>query len=118
MSIELSFNLKLREIPFTITNEDGGNVSYFMKELTGKQRDIYLTKVAKRMDYSKSTPIVNNFEGLYSGLLALCVYDENSQLVKEDVIQKYPAGMVSELFNKAQTMNGFDLSAELEAKNG
>lgn len=110
---ELNFSLERKEVPVIL---DGKN--YKLKELTGKQRDLFLDNIGKRVNFVAGKAAgMKNYKGLQSFLVSLCLCDENNEPVTEDTIQDYPASAQSALFKAAQELNGLNDEAEAEAKN-
>ena len=115
---KLKFELKLKELSVEMVGTDDQAKTYTLREVSGKQRDLFLNDMSKRVDFAKGeAQSISNFEGLQAGLLALCLYDENNKLVTKDVIQGYPSSVISSLFAEAQKLSGLDADAENEAKN-
>ena len=67
-----------------------------------------------RMKFSSQgkTQGLSDYRDLQSGLLSLCLYDENNELVKKKVLQEYPAGVLSDLFEAAQELSALDKGIE------
>lgn len=69
-----------------------------------------------RVNTEGKTEGLTDYEGLQSGLLALCLY-KDGELVAEKVLQGWPASVLSDLFDAAQELSGLDKGAETKAKN-
>jgi len=109
----LEFTLSLKEVPVTLDGKE-----YKLVELNAKQRDQFLNGVGGRMKYvNGKLQGMSNYEGLQASLLSLCLYDSEGKLVKTDIIQSFPAGLVSKLFKEAQKISGLDEDAAQESKN-
>ena len=119
MNKELKFSLVLKEVSVCVSDAEGVEQTYTLRELTGKQRDTYLNKMGDRMKFNEAgkTEGLSNYEGLQSGLLSLSLRDGNGELVKEVVLQGWPASVLSDLFDVAQELSGLDKGAEAKAKN-
>lgn len=119
MSKELKFSLVLKEVPVSVTDAEGVEQTYILRELMGSQRDTYLNEMGGRMKFNAEgkTEGLSNYEGLQSGLLSLSLRDENDELVKKSVLQEWPASVLSSLFDVAQELSGLDKGAEAKAKN-
>jgi len=119
MTETLKFSLELKEIPVVLENADGTKVDAYLRELTGKQRDSYLTGLSGRMKYrdGKVTGL-SSFEGLQASLLSLCLVDKaDGKLIGITRIQTFPAKVQEALFKAAQELSGLDDIGEEEAKN-
>jgi len=118
--MELSFTIKLKEIPIRMTLESGEEVVYKLKELTGQQRDDFLTGMSKRVNINDSSEDIDikDFNGLQASLVSKSLYDEKNNLVPIDIVQSYPATVVSKLFEESQKLSGLDRISEEEVKNG
>jgi len=105
---ELTFQLNLKEVPVSITDKEGQEKTYTLRELTSQQRAKFLNGLGSRVKYTKSgkTKGLNNHEGLQESLLEKCLLDEDNQLVKKDTMKEWPSGMVSDLFEAAQELSG------------
>lgn len=116
---ELTFELKLQEVPVNITTVDGESKTYLLKELTSDQRGTFLNKVGKRVKFGIKGAVqgMTDYKLLQEGLLTLCVKDENGESIKAEVLAQWPSHVITELFNAAQTLSGMDLEGEKEAKN-
>ena len=122
---QLTFQLNLQEVPVNITDREGSEKIYTLRELTSQQRAKFLNGLGSRVKYTKSgnTKGLNNHEGLQESLLAMCLYDEDKQIVKKDALKEWPAGMLSKLFEAAQELSGMvdnkeDEDEEDDEKNG
>ena len=121
---ELTFQLNLKEEAVKITDKQGEEKTYTLRELTSQQRAKFLNGLGSRVKYTKSgnTKGLNNHEGLQESLLAMCLYNEDGQIVKKDDLKEWPAGMLSDLFEAAQELSGMvdnkeDDEDEEEEKN-
>ena len=105
---ELTFQLNLQEVPVNLTDKEGLEKKYTLRELTSQQRAKFLNGLGSRVRYTKSgkTKGLNNHEGLQEDLLAMCLYDEDGNIVKKDTMRDWPAGMLSKLFEAAQELSG------------
>ena len=116
----MKFSLKLKEVPVCIEDLDGKERTFTMRELTGAQRDAFLDSMAKRMKYvGTQVQGLSKYEGLQAELLSYCLYDDNNEAVKAVELQKYPAGVLTALFDEAQKLSGLTITPEdlNEAKN-
>lgn len=115
---ELSFSLALKEIPIEITDAQGEKKKYTLKELSGKQRDAYLSSMSKRMNFvNGQAQGLKDYNGIHTALLSRCLYDEHDELVKDTELQEYPATVLAVLYKKAHELSGLGDGAAAEAKN-
>ena len=116
---EMKLTLKLKEVEVTLEDQEGNEKIYFLRELSGKARDEYLTSMTGRMKYDlKGNPIgLKNFDGLQSCLLKRSLYDESGNLVDEKTIQTFPSTAQNALFKKAQELSALDEASVAAAKN-
>lgn len=114
----LRFSVTLKSIPVEI-EEEGKVKTYTLRELKGPDRDAWLNVLSKRMKFdAKGTPQgISNYAGMFSGLVAKCLYDEKGQLVPEEVIQSWPAPVSMQLYLEAQKLSGLEANAGENAKN-
>lgn len=116
---ELRFMLKLKEASVNLTDVEGQEKTYVLRELSGAQRDTFLNEIGGRMKFNAAGKMsgLNNYIDLQTGFLSLCFYDDTNSLVKKQVLREYPASVLAELFEVAQKLSGLDKGAEDEAKN-
>lgn len=100
----LSFELERHEQSVTIGGED-----YVLVELDGRLRDKYLNNLGGRLKHTGGGQQgVKNFEGLQASLIAMSLFrieGGEREPVKMDVIQKWPACVVSGLFEAAKKLS-------------
>lgn len=117
MSKELRFSSVRQEIPVVLTNENGEDVTFTLREFNDEQRDEYLDFM-KQAGITGDISQVQSFSGLQSTMVSKCLYDSDGKLVKQSVIKKdFPASVVTALFMKALEINGLTAEALEEAKN-
>jgi len=109
------YSLKLKTIEIPIEVEEGQEVTFTIKELTGKQRDEFLNDQSKRAGKEGGMP--KNFTGVFSSLLKLCLYDPTGNLVPVAVIDSWPSELSTELFMQAVALSGLNKKAEELEKN-
>ncbi len=117
----LEFEVKLKELPVTITDVDGAKKIYKIKELTGDQKSEH------DKDYDYKVKIENGIASATLGddfkipsaksFLALCFYDEKDVLVSPEVLGGYPSTMLEKLHRVALKLSGMDKASMEEAKN-
>ena len=107
---ELKFSLKREQVRVVLEGEDGKDKVYFLKELTGKGRDEYLSHLSKKMRFNnEGKPSgLKSFDGLQTKLLTICLYDEDGKLAKADTIGAWPSVVVDNLFKKAQDISALN----------
>lgn len=117
----LKFDLKLKEVPVSITDVGGREHAYVLRELTGLQRQIYNDSLDIDMTLVDGKPQIKTGEEFKIpsdiDLLAMCLYDENDKAVSRDVLGKYPTTVLTALHKVAFSLSGLDKKAEDEAKN-
>lgn len=120
-SVKLSFNLKLKEEPVEI---DGAQ--FKLVELTGAQRDTYLSLQASRAERHPETGKIvgiKNFDGINTKLVSMSLRGPDGKQVPEATIKDWPSTVVEALFETAQELSGLDQPGEEgavidAAKNG
>ena len=115
----MSFSLKLKKEEVQIEDLDGIEQTYTINELPGKQRDEFLNGIGNRMKFNSAgkTAGLKNYDGLQSGLLALCLKDKNNESVPVKDLQDWPSSVLSGLFEIASKLSGLDKGADEEPKN-
>ena len=114
MSEPLKFHLEVDSLPVTLVGPDGKEINFELREMVSSVRDKYLDQLGERMKIGVDGKVagVRKFDGLQASLLAVCLYDAEGKLVKKEVIQDWPAGTVSALFQEAQKLNALSASKE------
>src|SRR5690606_1747028 len=103
-----------------LRSEDGTIRSYTVRELSGKERDEYLTETSKRFrtDQSGKAIGVRDFDGLQSSLLVRCMTDdETNKLVTVNFLAGLPARIQEDLYERARKISKLNKEAKAEAKN-
>lgn len=93
--------------PVDVEVDDGNLVRYYVKEMTGAQRDQYFNKTAAKTKTDEKGEVVSmkDYNGLYSTLLAFCVYDSDHKLIPESKIQEWPDTAQKHFFGIAKRLN-------------
>jgi len=116
----LRFELTRKEIPVVLTSPEGQEKEkYVLRELTGKGRDLYLTRMSGKMKYKDDgEPIgITDYSGLQAYLVHLHLYDQEGVQVSFDEVQSYPSSVVSQLFEAAQALSNITGADEEELGN-
>lgn len=110
---DLNFTLERQERPVTISGQ-----TYVLIELDGKQRDNYLNGIGQRLRHTPDgKPAgLKSFDGLQASLIALTMRDSAGKAVPIDVIQSWPARVVSKIYDAAREMNGLGDDEEVAKK--
>ena len=113
MSKALDFSLVLPFNPVTLTDKDGVPKNYVLSGFDGQRRDEWFDFVNERMGEGKT----KKFTGVQSKLVSMCLLDSEGKQVPEAEVSKFPAVVLSALFDAAQDINGLSEKAKEEAKN-
>lgn len=96
---------KSREI--TIEIAEGQDVVYVIREMTGEiaaeYRNGFRTKVSRK---DKDNPDILDYRGLYSDLLAKCLFTKDGSAVPQVAIDSWPESLLQELHKIALEING------------
>jgi len=122
MEKELRFSTVLKERPVFLTGEDGIEKKFSLKELTGTQRAIYNASFDVQIEMDErgiAKAVAGKGFKTFSAkqFLALCLYDEEGKLVKEEVLGQYPSTVLTKLHEVALELSGLDRTALEKAKN-
>lgn len=111
----IKLSLKREELKVVLETPEGVDKTYTLREMSGKDRDIYLTKMGDKFRYNSQGQVagVKTFDGMHSILLERCLYDENDKLVSMSDLQNFPSRVLSKLFAVAQKINA--LTQKLES---
>ena len=91
---------------------------YTIRELGGKQRDAYMDWMGKHTKViAGQVQGLTSYDGLQTYLLAMCLFDEHNDPVKESTMADWPSSTLSALWDMAQKLNGLSGEAIEEAKN-
>lgn len=101
-----------------VEDENNKVQRYTLCEMVGAQRDKWLNNWSARVRTDRSGNVIGmkTFDDLQAALIAKCLYDENGELVKQEVISRWPATAQKQLFELCQKMNGLDSDSEEEEK--
>ena len=116
---ELCISLVRKTKKIKITGEDGGTKLYTLKEMTGANRDNYVSSQIKKAKIGPDgKPVgITDVDGAQSNLIAKCIYDENDKPIPESVIAQWPASAQTAVFKVCRDMNGMDEESEEKEKN-
>ena len=134
MSDLMNLSLRRKQRPVMLENEDGELETYVLCELTGKQRDEYLTRITKKVKVDKggnpmgSSDLTDFQAFLISKSLYKCqrINDEHDppravgieeNPVSIDKVRLFPASAQEALFEAAQELSALGKGADEEAKN-
>ena len=117
---ELKFSLKLKERPVTITDLDGQEKKYVLKELTGPQRETYMESFDISMTVVDGKPqigasSIKTFPA--TDFLAMCLFDENDTPVTKEILATYPGSVISSLHRAGIALSGLDKEGQEAVKN-
>ena len=122
--MSLKFKLKSNEVPVTLEGDDGKPEEYVLREMDAASRDRYVDSLSARlkMDASGKPASLTKFDGMQAELLVhtLRRKDTNAS-VRKEIIQAWPATVVSALFAEAQKLNLLNQKEEEvlgDSKNG
>jgi hypothetical protein len=105
----LSFTLVLKSTPVEMEIKAGEKVQYALKELSGSDRDAFLKFTTSKITQNeKGEDIVKDPTGIQSCLLARALYDQDGKSVTQEVIESYPATILSTLFDVAKELSGLE----------
>ena len=114
----VSISLSFKEVPVSIEVEPGRVVECSLREMSGKERDSYMTAMSERMEVVDGKVVgFRSFAGFQSRLVSLCLHKKDGKLFTEEEIQGFPARAQSVLFEAAQELNGLSATAQADAKN-
>lgn len=110
MAEALKISVLRKSQPVDLEIEEGMVARYYVKEMTGAQRDEYFNKTSQvaKTDASGTVVGVKDYKGLYSSLLAFCMYDSDQKTIPEAKIQEWPDTAQKALFEVALTINGMN----------
>lgn len=117
----LRFTLQRKEKEVELVASDGVVKKYKLKEFSGVQRKEYFARFNMDIAFEDGEAVVKtakDFKPLSeTEFLALCLYNENDELVKEEEILGFPSTAIIGLHNAAQELSGFDVDAIKKVKN-
>ncbi len=106
----LKISLVRKTLPVLVTDENGGEKEYTLRELTGKERNKYLNQMTNRvkMGPNGKPAGIKTFDGFQSDLLCRSLVDDEGRKASKEFIEEMPALAQHELFEKAQEISGLD----------
>jgi hypothetical protein len=114
-----TFSLCRKEEVIDLEDRNGNKGTFFVRELSGADRDKFLNVLGKKIKMVDGKPAgLTDYNGSCSDLLSLCVFDEQNQLVKVELIQSWPSSTQQAILEIATKLSGMNKEAEAEAKNG
>lgn len=122
MLAPLSFELRRREVPVTLTDPDTGQEQgYVLVELDGAGRDAYLTNLGGRVKTNQDGKMagLKTFEGLQANLLCRCMFKvtpEGRKPVDIKTVQAWPARVQTALFQRCKAISA--LGEDSKEKEG
>lgn len=122
MAERLDLSLAIKTHDVVISGVDGEDVTFQIRELTGKQRAGYMDNLVKRMKYDGGQAVgLTKYSGMQTSLLAMCLFREQGgefKPVTQQEIDAMPAVVVNALFEKAQTLSGLTNEDDDDEGNG
>jgi hypothetical protein len=117
----LRFNVVLKSKPVEITDATGRVKTYTLWEMTGEQKDDYLTENAKRVQIAPDgkSGMVTSFKNVNAMLIEKClISDDTRKNVDRKAIQTWPSSVQIALYAECLKLNGLDQeSADREKKD-
>jgi hypothetical protein len=117
---EADFSLDLKHKSFTIKEAGGeGKVrTYAAWELTGPERDRYITFVTGRLKgVTGGGTVLRDQEGLQANLICRAVEDDAGRTVSAAFVNTWPSSVQEKVFKLCQQLSGLGATAEEDAKN-
>lgn len=109
---ELSFTTKLAEQKVSITDTEGVQKEYTLRELTGDQRQVYMDSFDFDITLVDGKAQISSKANIKSfptkTFLSLCLFDEDNNPVTEKVIGKYPSTTTEGLHKAALKLSALD----------
>lgn len=114
----LTIKLRLAEIPVKLEGPNGVE-DYTLREMPGKDRDVFLNENASRVKPgpSGSAGGLRDFTGVQSMLIVKCLFDSQGKRVSRQIIDAWPCSAQTALFKKCVKLNALD-DDEADAKKG
>jgi hypothetical protein len=119
--MSLRFDTALKEIEIILIEENGVENTYFLRELTGAQRDKY------NESFKMKVSVENKQVKAYTDkdfkmpsecfLVSLCLYNSKNELVGLEKVKSLPDRVIHALAEEANTISGLDNKADDEVKN-
>lgn len=107
----LEYDISIKSHQVKIRDEKGQVQTYILRELTGAERDAYLTGIGNRMRVGKSgkTQGLKSFKDLQASLLVLGLYHADGKPVSIKTVQSWPARVQQDLHDRLKKMSGMDI---------
>ena len=110
----LEFSTILQSTPVKL---DG--VDFLLSELTGKERDAYLTKNSERLETDDAGKVtkIRTFDGHQGELISFALKTKSGDAVPLAVIQAWPASVQEGLYDAASELSQLGSYRAKKAKN-
>jgi hypothetical protein len=101
------FSLKLKTESIVITNAQGKDENWELREMISAERDKFMDLLKERveLDGEGNVKTIKKVEGTHNELLTRTLF-LNGIPVKADVLNSWPATAVGELYRQSQILNG------------
>lgn len=100
-----------KSVPVELEVAVDQSIQIAVKEMTGAQRDAYFNKAntKTKIDPANNKVVgLKDYDGLFSTLLAYCLYDKDDKPIPESKIQEWPDSAQRALWDIAKDLNGLD----------
>lgn len=118
MSQTIGFSLKLKSVEIPIEQEDGTQVNYEVRRVSGEAIETYLDENSNRIETSLDAngkvqiKQIKTYKSMFVSLLKHCLFLNGAKVSAQD-IAKFPYDVQKGLFDVAQTVNALnDIGAE------
>lgn len=118
MSQTIGFSLKLKSVEIPIEQEDGTQVNYEVRRVSGEAIETYLDENSNRIETSLDAngkvqiKQIKTYKSMFVSLLKHCLFLNGTKVSAQD-IAKFPYDVQKGLFDVAQTVNALnDIGAE------
>ena len=111
MSESIKLSLKLEEQSVVLINVAGQEETFILREMSGDDLEGYLESNRDRLDVEMGengkvrVKAIKSYKGMYSSLLAICLYHSGGEKVTAQEIGKFPYKVQKALFERAQKLN-------------
>lgn len=117
---ELRFSLKRKAIRLVLEDEEGKERVYFVRELTGADREEYMELLAEKMSFDeKGLPTnMRSFKGVMSDLLKRAIEDEDGKRIAPAIVDNMPSDVQTKIYQAAQKLSGLDKESASNPSEG
>jgi len=99
--------LSLKEEQIELEEKDGSTSVYTIRELTGHERETYMTKMGTRMKWAPDGKPAGmaSYDGAMTDLVQMSTYGPDGNRVRPDVVKGWPQSVIEYIYETAAELS-------------